>query len=360
MTIPAILPASVAGDDCGFDVTAPVQHVTQYLLQARERSFSGNVIRGTNLLSGDQAEGAAHGFRRVMEVSLQGHFRIVQALRIELDFSAAGTTTEEIHGAAFAHHIDRPLPSLGAPHRFDHNIATAFLRAQRANGVDDIFDFIDLHDLVRTHVLGGFDLAIAFDDRNHVAANGAPDLNEHEADGSAADDRNRVADFHLGLVESAQHAGQRLGHCGIFVTHVGRNDQHVGFDNALGNANVFGVGPVVKQQIFAKIFLMLGAIETHLAGRGIEGDHAHAFFETVDAGADFFDDPGQLVAEQCRRDDHARMIAALKNFEVGSAGQRDLNFDQNLAGAYTGNGDSFNFEIFFAVEDGSRHFSVQS
>jgi hypothetical protein len=76
---------------------------------------------------------------------------------------------------------------------------------------------------------------------------------------------------------------------------------------------------------------MLGAVETHLAGRGIERDHALTFFESVNAFADFLNDPGEFVSEERRRDDHASVIAALVDLEVGAAGERHLHFDQDLA-----------------------------
>ena len=74
----------VAGDDCGLDVAAAVQHVTQDLLQARQGRLAGNVVGGANLLGRDQSEGPAHRFRSVMERGLQRDLGIVQAIGVEL------------------------------------------------------------------------------------------------------------------------------------------------------------------------------------------------------------------------------------------------------------------------------------
>ena len=139
---------------------------------------------------------------------------------------------------------------------------------------------------------------------------------------------------------------------------VGRNDQHVGFDDAPRDADVFGIGSVVEEQVFAEIFLVLGAVEAHLAGRGIERHHAHALLEAVHALADFLDYAGQFVAEERGRDDHAGVVAALIDLEIGAAGESDLDFDQHFALFHARDGHSFNLEIFFAVQDGGRHFSV--
>ena len=109
-------------------------------------------------------------------------------------------------------------------------------------------------------------LGIALHHGNHIAADGLGHLHEHQADRASADHGDRVADLYAGFVQAAQHASQRLGHGCIFETNIRRNRQHVGFDDAPRNANVFRIGAVVEKQIFAKIFLVLGAVEAH-AGR---------------------------------------------------------------------------------------------
>jgi hypothetical protein len=43
----------MAGDDCGFDVAAAVQHVAQNLLQARQGGLPGYVVSGPNFFSRD-------------------------------------------------------------------------------------------------------------------------------------------------------------------------------------------------------------------------------------------------------------------------------------------------------------------
>jgi hypothetical protein len=68
---------------------------------------------------------------------------------------------------------------------------------------------------------------------------------------------------------------------------------------------------------------VLGAVEAHLARGGVQRDHAHALLETVHARAYFFDDTGKFMPEQGRGDDHAGVVAALVDLEIGAAGQRD-------------------------------------
>jgi hypothetical protein len=160
------------------------------------------------------------------------------------------------------------------------------------------------------------------------------------------------------MVQAAKDAGQRLGHRSLFDTDAWRDNQHVGIDDAARNPNVFGVSAVVEQEIFAEVLLMFGAVEAHLARRGIQGDDAHAFLESVDTGSYFLDDSGQFMAEQGGRHDHAGMVAALVHLKISAAGQGNLNFDQNLAFSHARDRYFLNLEVFFAVQDGCGHFSV--
>ncbi len=75
---------------------------------------------------------------------------------------------------------------------------------------------------MRAHVLGGHDLFVALDHRDHVAADGSRHLHKHQANRAAADDGDRVADLDAGFVQAAQNAGQRLGHGRVFEAHIRR------------------------------------------------------------------------------------------------------------------------------------------
>ncbi len=89
----------------------------KHMMQAGKRRFAGNVIGGANLLFRNQGKCLAHGLRCVMESRFQRHFRIVQAIGVELHLGAAGASSEKVDGAAFAYHVNRPLPSFGTAQR---------------------------------------------------------------------------------------------------------------------------------------------------------------------------------------------------------------------------------------------------
>src|SRR5262249_4696366 len=106
----------------------------------------------------------AYGFRGVVESSLERNLGIVQAVRVELHFGSAGTSTKEVDRSPFSHHFHRPLPRFGAANSFANDVTTTLLWRQRTDSFHHIRNFERLHDLVRAHVLGSFDLAIALYD----------------------------------------------------------------------------------------------------------------------------------------------------------------------------------------------------
>ena len=110
---------------------------------------------------------------------------------------------------------------------------------------------------MRAHVLRGLNLTITLHHRNHVAANRLGNLHKHQSDGTASNDGNRVANLDTCLVKTTKHAGQGLNHRRFLVADVRRDRQHVDLDDAPRNSNVFRISPVVEQQVFAKIGLML-------------------------------------------------------------------------------------------------------
>ena len=161
-------------------------------------------------------------------------------------------------------------------------------------------------------------------------------------------------------MQPAQYAGQGFDHGRFFVGDISGNGEHVGFNNAARNANVFGVSAVIEQQVFAEIFLMFGAVEAHLAGRRIQRHYPHALFEAAYTVPDFFNHSGKFMSEERRRDNHARVIAALVDLKIGTAGQCDLHLDQHFPIANSRDGYSFNLYVLFAIEDSRCHLSVHA
>src|ERR1019366_3042732 len=173
-----------------------------------------------------------------MEGGLQRQLVIVQALRIQRDRSPAGATAEEVDGAAFAHHVNGPLPGLRAAYGLDDHIATASLGGKPAHRLHGIVHGADLDRTVSSQAAGGTYLRLTLDHGDDVATRQLGHLHEHQAYWTGADDGHRVSNLQFGFVQTAQHAGQRLDHGGLFEADVLRDGQHVGFYDAPGNANV--------------------------------------------------------------------------------------------------------------------------
>ena len=208
-----------------------------------------------------------------------------------------------------------------------------------------------------TLALGRHHLGIALHNRNHVAADRVRHLDKHQPNRTTADHGHRIADFDSGLVQTAQHTSQGFHHRRILVAHIVGDGQHIGFDNAARNANIFSIGAIVEQQVFAEILLMFLAEETDAAGSRVEGDDSLPFLELANSRSDFVDRPRQLVPEKSRRRDHAGVVAAAIHFHVRAAGECHLDFDQNLPFVQARDWNLFDLHVLFAVEDGSRHLA---
>ncbi len=61
------------------------------------------------------------------------------------------------------------------------------------------------------------------------------------------------------------------------------------------------------------------------------------------------------MAEEGRRDDHAGMVTAAKDFQVRSASEGSADADNQLAGACPGNRHIFNPNVLAAVQDRGLH-----
>src|SRR5437763_9015792 len=134
-----------------------------------------------------------------------------------------------------------------------------------------------------------------------------------------------------------------------------RNRYQILFHDAPRNADVLSISAIVEQQVVAQVLLAVEAVKANSAGRGVGGNHAHAGGEFLDARSHFHNLAGQFVSKQCRRSDHAGMIAASKDLQIGAAGKRYPNFDQNFSLAQLGYRNALDFHVFASMEDSSSH-----
>src|SRR5690349_17662716 len=117
-----------------------------------------------------------------MERSFQRHLRIMKTIGVELYLGPAGASAEEVDGAAFSNHVNRPLPRFWTANRFDHDITATLFGRDVTYSIHWIFDLRDLHDLVRSHALRSGDLGIALHHGNDVTTCRFGNLHKHQPD----------------------------------------------------------------------------------------------------------------------------------------------------------------------------------
>jgi hypothetical protein len=131
----------------------------------------------------------------------------------------------------------------------------------------------------------------------------------------------------------------------------------IAIDDTAGDADVFGVGSVVKQEVFAKILLASPAEITCFAGGGIGSHYALTQRKSGDVFADGHYVSGQLMTEDRRRNNHARVVAALENLDIGPTGKRHLHFDEDVSPVDHRHGHRLYLQVFLAVENSSHHLA---
>ena len=204
----------------------------------------------------------------------------------------------------------------------------------------------------------GFNLAIVLDDGDDFAAGERGHVEHHEAERAAADDGDDVAGMGAGVLKPMYGASQRLSERGVLERHVIGNVQGVLGNDARRDADELGVGAVVEEQIVAEIFLAVLAEITLTTGSGIKGHYTAATGETFNAFSNLDDRSCQLVAEECRGDDHAGMVAASKDFQVCSTSESGSYANNQFAGGGARNWHVFNANILPAVQDRGLHGSL--
>src|SRR5438067_11331668 len=111
----------MAWNNGGLNFARAIEHATQDLLQARERSFAGHIVGTLDLFLTNERKSPSHHIWSVMEGSLQCDFGIMKAGGIKFDLRSRGAAPKEVDGPTFANHIDGPLPRLGTQ-RWDRQL----------------------------------------------------------------------------------------------------------------------------------------------------------------------------------------------------------------------------------------------
>src|SRR5579862_2407257 len=344
------------GNYRGFQFIAAVFHLDKELRQIAQRNFVGDEDGGANIAARNQLESLANESWCVVKSGFDGDFGIVKLSGLQADFRTARAAAEHIDVAAFANHLESPFPGGNCSGCFDDPIGAAAAFSKAANVFGHIGNFGDVDQDSSPEAARYLALAFAAGQSDDFNVPRGEDADEFEADGAAADNYSGVAGAQIDFVCPAKDTSKRLGHGSITEWHVIGNFQKVLFDDPARDADVLGVGAIIEEQVFAKVRLPLLTEKAGAARRGIRRDDAHADLNAI---ANCFtllgDNAGQLVAEERGRLDHAGVESGLPNFQIGAAGKRRFDFDQNVGIADGRHADGFNFKVLRTVEDGRRH-----
>ena len=155
--------------------------------------------------------------------------------------------------------------------------------------------------------------------------------------------------------EAANDAGQGFGESGVFEGNAVGNEQSVLLDDTGWDADVFGVGSVVEEEVFAEILLAVAAEETDVAGGRVEGNDPVAFAEVGDAGARLRRPLRRARGQRGWAAQHHGVVAAAVDLQVGAAGQGGADANHQFPGRGLGDRHLLQPKVFLAVQDRGRH-----
>jgi len=352
-----------AGEDHGFDfgcdaVGGAREHAAEDVGEIFEGRGAGEEVLSAEAAGSNEVEGSARGCGGVVKAGLEGEVGVVDEVGVERDRGAAGRTAEEVDEAAFAGHLNGPLPGFGSGDGLEDDVGAAAFGCEGAGSGDGVGDVRDAEDLLGAKVTRRGDLVFALDHGNDAEAEERGSVDEEQADGAGAEDDDGLAGMSARLFEAADDAGKGFGEGCVFERDGFGNLEGILFDDACRDAKELGVGAVVEEEVVAEVLLVVAAEETGVARRGVEGKHTVAESKSGSAVADLDDGSGELVAEEAVGGEHFGVVAAAVDLEVGTAGEGRAYAQDQLARARDGDGDVLDAEVFPAAKGGGSHGSA--
>lgn len=161
-----------------------------------------------------------------------------------------------------------------------------------------------------------------------------------------------------GLLESAHYARQRFHQGGVLIAHMLRDDVGVAFYDPRRNADILRIRTVIEEQIFAEVLQPALTEEALFARRGVGRHHALSNGDPADVFSNRDYIAGQFVPEHSGGHDHAGVIPAAKDFDVGPTGQGYFYPYENVAATDRWNGHRLYLQVLLAVEHGCHHLVI--
>src|SRR5580658_2116552 len=337
--------------DGGLYFAAAVHQLLKHAVEFVEMRVAGDECAGLEAAARYEVERAAADSGRVVEGGAQRQVAIVNSVGVEADVCACRASAKEVYRSTFPHQLHRFLPGFGYADGLDGDIYSLMLRRECARLPNRLAHARGLHYVSRAQLPRRFHLAVVLDDGDGFKAGERGNMQNHQTQRTPADHGNDIAGARIRIFKAMHRAGQRLGEGGVFERDVIWNVQGVRGNNSGGDADELGVGAVVEQKIVTEVLLRAPAEVALAAGRGIQRDNAISGSEISYALAGLDHGSGKLVAKERGGHDHARVIAAAKDFQVGPAGERSTHADDQLARLGLGHRHTFDADVFPSVED---------
>src|SRR6202161_2244141 len=121
-----------------------------------------------------------------MESRAQRDVAVVDAIGIERDVGVGSASAEEVDGAALADKLDRLLPCFWRAYGLNGDVDAAIAWGEGAGFANCLADSCSLHDMSCAELTRCFNLAVVLDDGDGFKASKRGDMQNHEAERTAA------------------------------------------------------------------------------------------------------------------------------------------------------------------------------
>jgi len=282
---------------------------------------------------------------------------VMQPTGVEFHRGARWAAPKEIDGPAFASELNGRFPRLGLANGFDDNIKGLW------SGVSDDLDHVALtrddNGLFRAEFAGAIQALLAASGQRYVTSRMPCEGDEHEADGAATYNEDALTFVEMAIADSLDNAGERFGEGSVPKGSLVLQTQEIALDETLGDGDRFGIRAIEEEEIITKIFLLIAAVKALAARSGVGDNDPIADAPGTDVRGDFGNETGHFVSENGGRCDHAGVIAALENFEVGAASERGFYAQSHSARGKRARLDLLDPQIFASVQHRGFHRSCQ-
>lgn len=280
----------------------------------------------------------------------------MEATGVELNDGSCGATPEEVDASALADEADGSLPKTGFSNRLENRIECLPRQFRMIHVVVGP---------VRPRCIGAeteafVQAGLVSSHHGYPRAGMTGQDHGHEGNRAGPEDQEVFAWLKPEIADALDHTGEGFGEGGFGKGDVFGDREEIPGDNAGGDDDGFGIGAVEEEEVVAKVGLADPAEMTGQAGGGIGGNDPGSEGPSDGLRVDFGDDAGEFVAEGAGWGEHAGVVTAAKDLEIGAAGEGGLDAETEFTGLEGRRDEGLDADLFPTVEDGSAHDGARS